>query len=556
MAGDMLDSGTQRMVPLHLASENLTAMQTYDRPTALSVTGTAGGRAADADLFGLLLRENIPCDSAGALNSANVPETEAASRPERRSLPQGASAEREFADDDKLPPAAGQRSVASSSRSARLPSAFRQREDSVPPSTGTSADIADEQASRAAAEGASRTETPNPLSDPDAAVTQENAAKSQLAATQISPAKAGPDPTSTDPAAEDTKAEPSTEMQPKKQTTPATVVSSEAGRRSETPRKVNAAGTKPVSSRSSHASDSTSAALTGIVPAPVAKGGTSVVGSLQVSDPAACPAGMPAEPSGDLSPRGSRSHLPPSLQSSPSPAAQPAAGLALTHQVPGTVSSLAAGARGATHDIRTGNLAASSQRAFQVTRPPGALGADGQRAPSTAAVLPQTGSLPQVPGTVNSAVTSHPSTASSDPSLRPSAAFERMDTAEAPRVLETSPQNLAVGVRDASLGWVEIRAHAVTGQVAATLASGTHEAHTAIAADLPAIRDTLISQHVALHSLSAERFPASAGDGSSSSNSSASGTPHRSSFAKPKAETASAHGEAEAETLSYISVRV
>ncbi|HEY1810231.1 MAG TPA: hypothetical protein VGG42_16835 [Acidobacteriaceae bacterium] len=131
-----------------------------------------------------------------------------------------------------------------------------------------------------------------------------------------------------------------------------------------------------------------------------------------------------------------------------------------------------------------------------------------------------------------------------------------MDSAAPPRVLDSSPQNLAVGIRDAGLGWIEIRTHAIGGQVAATLASGTHEAHAALAAELPAIRDTLMNQHVALHSLNAERFPASSGGGGSAADTSDSGSSSRSSFVKPKANTPSARSEAEGESLSYISVRV
>ncbi|HZZ40455.1 MAG TPA: hypothetical protein VFE06_15070 [Acidobacteriaceae bacterium] len=131
-----------------------------------------------------------------------------------------------------------------------------------------------------------------------------------------------------------------------------------------------------------------------------------------------------------------------------------------------------------------------------------------------------------------------------------------MDAAAPPRILASSPQNLAVGVRDAGLGWIEIRTHAVAGQVAATLASGNHEAHAAIAAELPAIRDTLMSQHVALRSLSAERYPASSGGGGSASNPPDSGNPTRQSFVKSKGDAPSAYNEAEGEDLSYISVRV
>lgn len=146
--------------------------------------------------------------------------------------------------------------------------------------------------------------------------------------------------------------------------------------------------------------------------------------------------------------------------------------------------------------------------------------------------------------------------ASSDPGLRSSAAFERMDGAAPLRVLESSPQKLSVGVGDPGLGWIEIRAHSVTGQVAATLAGGSHEAHAAIAAELPAIRDALISQHVAVHSLSAERYSTASGGGSSASNTPNSAQAFRSSFLKPKTDPSSGPNEEEGESLYYISVRV
>jgi flagellar hook-length control protein FliK len=131
-----------------------------------------------------------------------------------------------------------------------------------------------------------------------------------------------------------------------------------------------------------------------------------------------------------------------------------------------------------------------------------------------------------------------------------------MDAAAPPRLLESSPQKLVVGVRDAGLGWVEIRTHAAAGQVAATLATGSQDAHAALAAALPAIRDTLANQHIAVHSLSAEQFPASSGGDSSASHAPDSGSADRQSFVKPKGDSLPEAGEAEGESLSYINVRV
>jgi hypothetical protein len=87
-----------------------------------------------------------------------------------------------------------------------------------------------------------------------------------------------------------------------------------------------------------------------------------------------------------------------------------------------------------------------------------------------------------------------------------------MDGAAAPRVIESAPQRLAVGVHDAGLGWVEIRTHAAGGEVAAVIGT-TAAAHPAMAAELPAMRAYLTGQQVRVGHLAAEDFSASGGDG-------------------------------------------
>ncbi|MGA7521646.1 MAG: hypothetical protein WBW84_04145 [Acidobacteriaceae bacterium] len=205
--------------------------------------------------------------------------------------------------------------------------------------------------------------------------------------------------------------------------------------------------------------------------------------------------------------------------------------------------------------------AAVQPRSSEGPRSAAALAANGQHVhtPAGPALAPiaggtQSAQSPEGPGLSGSAVAAHLSSASSEAS-RSAAPFERMDAAAPPRIIESSPQNLAVGIHDAGLGWIEIRTHAVAGQVAATLASGSHEAHAAIAAELPAIRDMLMSQHVALHSLGAEQFPASSGGGSGSTSPDSGGRA-RQPLLRMKGDTPSAHSESEGESLSYISVRV
>ncbi|HEX3986534.1 MAG TPA: hypothetical protein VHX13_07980 [Acidobacteriaceae bacterium] len=228
-----------------------------------------------------------------------------------------------------------------------------------------------------------------------------------------------------------------------------------------------------------------------------------------------------------------------------------------THEAVDAAEPGAAALATATHSAQGVPLAGS--RASEALRSAGTP--DAQHAHVPARPEPMVGAMqaaqsPQIPGPDNPAVGSHRSGGSAD-SLSPTAALERMDAADPPRVLESSPQKLTIGVGDAGLGWIEIRTHAVAGQVSATLASGTHEAHAAIAAELPAIRDSLINQHVALHSLGAERFSASSGGGGGSEpNTRDSGSPARQSIVKPKGDTPAVHGEAAGESLSYISVRV
>lgn len=136
-------------------------------------------------------------------------------------------------------------------------------------------------------------------------------------------------------------------------------------------------------------------------------------------------------------------------------------------------------------------------------------------------------------------------------------AFHRLDGAAAPRLLETTPQRLAVGVRDAGLGWVEVRTHAVGGQVAATLATASPEAHAAIAAELPALREALLSQQVQLHSLSSESFAGSSGQRQEEGQtSSGPGNAENHPPAQPKAGSVRLPSESEGEVMSYISIRV
>lgn len=138
-----------------------------------------------------------------------------------------------------------------------------------------------------------------------------------------------------------------------------------------------------------------------------------------------------------------------------------------------------------------------------------------------------------------------------------SAAFERMDSAVAPQVLESSPHRLAVGMRDGALGWVEIRTRSEAGQVSAVLATGSSEAQAALTAGLPEIRDYLAAHHVEVGQLASERFPASAGEnqgspGGSPGNEERTGGTGAGAPRSPEGFADEGGGE----ELSYISVRV
>lgn len=162
-------------------------------------------------------------------------------------------------------------------------------------------------------------------------------------------------------------------------------------------------------------------------------------------------------------------------------------------------------------------------------------------------------------------------------------AFERMDGAAAPRVIESAPQRLAVGVRDAGLGWVEIRTHAAGGQIGAVVGTGSAASHQALAEELPSMREYLAGQQVKVGHLAAENFSAmgggqrgSGGQGSGHASTGSQNSGNQNSGSHDSASQGSgnavqdvarrvrAEGGVQAvfagggmdETLSYISVRV
>lgn len=165
-------------------------------------------------------------------------------------------------------------------------------------------------------------------------------------------------------------------------------------------------------------------------------------------------------------------------------------------------------------------------------------------------------SIHTVAGTAHSpGVVSEPHSTSSH--VAAGAAFERMDTAPAPRVMESTPHRLAVGVENGGLGWVEIHTSSAAGHVSATLASGSAESQHAITAQLPAVREWLAGEHVRVDTLTSERFSASSGGREGSSGDQAGrGSAQTARRVETDGPARSADAETEWEGMSYISVRV
>ncbi|MGC2618114.1 MAG: flagellar hook-length control protein FliK [Acidobacteriaceae bacterium] len=144
--------------------------------------------------------------------------------------------------------------------------------------------------------------------------------------------------------------------------------------------------------------------------------------------------------------------------------------------------------------------------------------------------------------------------------------FARMDAAAEPVVTESSPQRLAVGVRDAGLGWVEIRTHAAGGQVSAVLTAASSEAQAALSAHLPEVREYLAGQQVRVDQLSSEQRMPGGGEGAgrepsgNAGNAQAGNAPGGSASAgnsdAQEQGSAAALYAGDGESLSYINVRV
>ncbi len=91
--------------------------------------------------------------------------------------------------------------------------------------------------------------------------------------------------------------------------------------------------------------------------------------------------------------------------------------------------------------------------------------------------------------------------------------FDRIDQGNSPVVLHSGVQHVDVGVRDPQIGWVEIHAQSSAGRVDATLATASGQAHSELAAQLPAIAQYMQERDVQVGTLAVHHQPTQGGSG-------------------------------------------
>jgi hypothetical protein len=80
--------------------------------------------------------------------------------------------------------------------------------------------------------------------------------------------------------------------------------------------------------------------------------------------------------------------------------------------------------------------------------------------------------------------------------------FQRLDSGQVPStLLHSSAHQIAVGIQDPSLGWLEVQTQSSAGHVNATLTAATAEAHASLAVQAPAITQYLADRNVPIQSL-------------------------------------------------------
>lgn len=89
-----------------------------------------------------------------------------------------------------------------------------------------------------------------------------------------------------------------------------------------------------------------------------------------------------------------------------------------------------------------------------------------------------------------------------EPSVSEANTFQRLDSGGTPAtLLHSSAHQIAVGVHDPSLGWLEVQTQSSAGHVSATLTAASTEAHASLAAQAPAITQYLADRNVSVHSV-------------------------------------------------------
>lgn len=116
------------------------------------------------------------------------------------------------------------------------------------------------------------------------------------------------------------------------------------------------------------------------------------------------------------------------------------------------------------------------------------------------------------------------SVASSGPVASAVSPYDRIDQGTAPVLLHSGLQQVAVGVHDPSLGWVEINTQNTAGHVNATLIAASGQTHDSLAAQLPAISQFLEQRDVRVGTLSVQQHSAGSGTNQHFGNGSGSGT--------------------------------
>ncbi len=83
-------------------------------------------------------------------------------------------------------------------------------------------------------------------------------------------------------------------------------------------------------------------------------------------------------------------------------------------------------------------------------------------------------------------------------------AMDRADSGPAGFLLHAAPHQVAVGVTDPGLGWIEVRAERVAGQVTAALTANSAASHAELASVLPAMSSYLTDHQHTIHQIHVE----------------------------------------------------